>query len=260
MLQFENEALANLKCSLEDNRAHLRRQLIVKESDINRLTVQVKELSKKLEKANSEISLLKSGINLTKAHTKIQPNMTNITNNKKATNSNLYNHSKGAKLVKQYFNLEDILNDQNKTRMYIDKLNTQITERNDAIKHLNSELDKKAVIEQEKRQQQHQAIQNGSESDDKSTTATSQISEQKQTRAERHEAEKLRKENERLKNSVQVRDEKLKNAELKIKNLEKKLGSGNSRAMSSGDSSNRPGKSASFIIVENFSLVSILFG
>lgn len=107
--------------------------------------------------------------------------------NKKAHNTNIYNHSKGAKLVKQYFNLEDILTDQQKTRLYIDKLNTQITERDNAIKHLNCELDKKVAIEQEKRQQQQQlsrdqpkssGIQNGSESDEKSSTVTSNLSDQ----------------------------------------------------------------------------------
>lgn len=178
-----------MKCSLEDNRAHLRRQLIVKESDINRLNVQVKELHKKLEKANSEISLLKAGIRTTNSSSsKFQPlSQPTAMANKKAHNTNIYNHSKGAKLVKQYFNLEDILTDQQKTRLYIDKLNTQITERDNVIKHLNCELDKKVAIEQEKRQQQQQlsrdqpkssGIQNGSESDEKSSTVTSNLSDQ----------------------------------------------------------------------------------
>lgn len=39
---MENNALANLKLSLEDNRAHLRRQLITREAECNRMSVQIR--------------------------------------------------------------------------------------------------------------------------------------------------------------------------------------------------------------------------
>ena len=42
MFQMEKNALKNLKTSLEDNRAHLRRQLVAKEAEISRLNVQLR--------------------------------------------------------------------------------------------------------------------------------------------------------------------------------------------------------------------------
>jgi hypothetical protein len=39
---MENNALTNIKLSLEDNRAHLRRQLLARESEVNRLNVQIR--------------------------------------------------------------------------------------------------------------------------------------------------------------------------------------------------------------------------
>lgn len=42
LIKMENNALASLKQSLEDNRAHLRRQLISREAECNRLSVQLR--------------------------------------------------------------------------------------------------------------------------------------------------------------------------------------------------------------------------
>ena len=39
---MENNSLANLKASLEENRAHLKKNLIKKESECSRLNVQLK--------------------------------------------------------------------------------------------------------------------------------------------------------------------------------------------------------------------------
>jgi hypothetical protein len=39
-LKLENSALCNLKLSLESNRAHLRKELLAKEAEVNRLNVQ----------------------------------------------------------------------------------------------------------------------------------------------------------------------------------------------------------------------------
>lgn len=60
----------------------------------------------------------------------------------KRANPNIYNHNRNAKLVKQYFNLEEILANPEKTRLYIDKLNGQISDRDNNLKQMNSELEK----------------------------------------------------------------------------------------------------------------------
>lgn len=40
--KLENSALCNLKLSLETNRAHLRKELLTKEAEVNRLNVQLR--------------------------------------------------------------------------------------------------------------------------------------------------------------------------------------------------------------------------
>ena len=64
----------------------------------------------------------------------------------KRMNNNIYNHNNNAKLVKQYFNLEEILSDPPKIKLYIDKLNMQIIEKDNALKNLNAELEKKNAL------------------------------------------------------------------------------------------------------------------
>ena len=64
----------------------------------------------------------------------------------KRMNNNIYNHNNNAKLVKQYFNLEEILSDPPKIKLYIDKLNMQIIEKDNALKSLNAELEKKNAL------------------------------------------------------------------------------------------------------------------
>jgi len=50
----------------------------------------------------------------------------------------------GPKLAKNYFNLEEILNDPLKIRLYIDKLNNQLREKDAVIKNLNETVLKKS--------------------------------------------------------------------------------------------------------------------
>ena len=45
-----------------------------------------------------------------------------------------------AKLVKKYFNLEEILNDPIKTKHYIDKLNLQLIEKDSVIRDLSEKI------------------------------------------------------------------------------------------------------------------------
>jgi hypothetical protein len=50
----------------------------------------------------------------------------------------------GPKLTKNYFNLEEILSDPLKIRLYIDKLNNQLREKDAIIKNLNETVLKKS--------------------------------------------------------------------------------------------------------------------
>ena len=101
-------------------------------------------MSKKLEKANTEIDLLRAGRQPIVKSSLSKPLTTSSAQNpqSKKANNNLYNHNKNAKLVKQYFNLEEILGDQQKTKLYIEKLNAQIAEKDNAVKHMNMEVEK----------------------------------------------------------------------------------------------------------------------
>lgn len=60
----------------------------------------------------------------------------------KKSNTNIYNHSNNARLVKQYFNLEEILNDPHKVKLYVDKLNAQIVEKDSSLKLVSDKLEK----------------------------------------------------------------------------------------------------------------------
>lgn len=65
-----------------------------------------------------------------------------------------------AKLVKKYFNLEEILNDPIKTKHYIDKLNLQLIEKDSVIRDLseknNVNADEAPLISSASEQQQQQ--------------------------------------------------------------------------------------------------------
>ena len=136
MFKFDN--LNNIKQSLEDNRAHLRRQLIGKEAEINRLNVQLRNALRKCDRAQIEIDMLKennkhhvlSKTNLEQAKLdsaasilQEQGSSSSLANSKKSTSKTQ------PKLVKKYFNLEEILSDPIKTKLYIDKLNIQLFEK-----------------------------------------------------------------------------------------------------------------------------------
>ena len=126
--KLENNALANLKASLEDNRAHLRRQLLARESEVSRLNVQIRvnkflnfivraiynfkkkyfillqNITQKFDRAQLEIELLrenreKAGLAPLKfPDTTKKPQITN----KKTNPANI-------KLNKNVYNLEEIL-------------------------------------------------------------------------------------------------------------------------------------------------------
>lgn len=125
----------NLKQTLEDNRAHLRRQLIAKEAEINRLNVQLRNALRKCDRAQIEIEMLKEN---SKHQSKIEPikiaSAANILQQQQPSSSSYLNRQKSSsriqpKMVKKYFNLEEILSDPVKTKLYIDKLNIQLIEK-----------------------------------------------------------------------------------------------------------------------------------
>ncbi len=130
------------------------------------MSVQVKNLSKKLEQSQSEIEMLRAGRQSTIKQTTATSGSENHDLNKKNSNKNIYNHSKNVKLVKHYFNLEEILANPEKTRLYIDKLNGQINERNTSIENLSTEL---AKI----KQKLNSNLTSGLDSDDRTVTTTS---------------------------------------------------------------------------------------
>jgi hypothetical protein len=140
--------LNNLKTSLEDNRAHLRRQLMAKESEVSRMRVQLKNLNRKFDRAQIEIELLRenrerAGLSALKFSEPKSSSLAsfNIKTANAATSSTSLNYraanaenanpkqKRGIKLCRQVYNLEEILSDPLKTRLYIEKLNAQIKER-----------------------------------------------------------------------------------------------------------------------------------
>ncbi len=130
--------------------------------------MQVKNLTRKLEKSQSEIEMLKAGRQSAIKQTTTTSAGQQQPSNKKV-NSNIYNHSKNAKLVKQYFNLEEILANPDKTRLYIEKLNAQVNDRDATIKNLNAEYEKA-------RQKLNSNITSGIDSDDRTDPTISSSS------------------------------------------------------------------------------------
>lgn len=98
--------------------------------------------------------------------------------------------------------MEEILGDPIKIRLYIEKLNGQLKEKDQVIKNLNETL--------------VTATENKEPSDIDNLELI------RSERSEKIQAERLRKEIEKLKITLQVRDEKLKNAEAKLKIIGKK--------------------------------------
>ena len=81
----------------------------------------------------------------------------------KKSNTNIYNHNNNARLVKQYFNLEEVLNDPHKVKLYVDKLNSQIAEKDNSLKLVSDKLEKLSQFHMEnefKKNQQQENVKN----------------------------------------------------------------------------------------------------
>ncbi len=102
--------------------------------------MEIKLLRESRERSGlSSLKFLSNSSEQTKATTKINKHNSNDSN--KMQNSKLAHH--GAKLTKNYFNLEEILSDPLKIRLYVDKLNNQLREKDAVIKNLNETVLKK---------------------------------------------------------------------------------------------------------------------
>ena len=113
---------------------------------LNLIKFFLKDLLKKLNKSQQEVDMLKEGKKFAaEPKTESKGHAPTPAPTSKRMNNNIYNHNNNAKLVKQYFNLEEILSDPPKIKLYIDKLNMQIIEKDNALKSLNAELEKKNV-------------------------------------------------------------------------------------------------------------------
>lgn len=111
---------------------------MAKEADINRLNVQLRNALRKFDRAQIEVEMLKEnrhktvGIEPLKIASATNILQQNVKNNKNKTTQ--------SKIVKKYFNLDEILNDPIKTKLYIDKLNIQLIEKDTIIKDLNQQV------------------------------------------------------------------------------------------------------------------------
>ncbi|CAF0887111.1 unnamed protein product [Brachionus calyciflorus] len=197
-LNIENNVLANLKQSLEDNRAHLRRQLIAREAECNRLGVQIRNLNRQLDRAKMEIELLresreKAGLSKLKFANQTSTSTLNSNKPQSQKSASTSNLSKINKLDKTHFTFEEIITDPIKTRLYIEKLNNKLKEKDLCIKNLNE------IIIQTK-------------SEPKSESTSTSPSDKINSKSDKTQIAKLLKENEKLRLSLQVKQDKLKNA------------------------------------------------
>ncbi len=154
----------------------MRRQLIAKESEVSRLNVQLKNLNRKLDRAQIEIELLresrqKAGLALynypnrqsssvisfiagqnTTSATATLPNSKHSAHysapNLCKSLSKSTSNKKDIKLCRQVYSLEEIINDPLKLRLYLDKLNIQLKEKDVLINKLNETLDNQQKAEQ----------------------------------------------------------------------------------------------------------------
>lgn len=142
------------------------------------------------------------------------------TKQKSASTSNI---PKNVKLEKNHFTFEEIISDPIKTRLYIEKLNNKIKEKDNCIKNLND------IFIQSKQESKEEEIK-----PELNTKASNE-------RGDKTQIARLMKENDKLKVSLQVKEDRLKNA-LKVieqqKSEAKKLSNSNKSEMSIKNSQN----------------------
>lgn len=161
-------------------------------------------MNRQLDRAKMEIELLresreKAGLSALKFPTKLNSTSSLIlktnANQKSASTSNL---PKSVRLEKNNFTFEEIINDPIKTRLYIEKLNSKIKEKDHCIKNLND------IIIQSK-----QDLKDGGL---KPESQNNPVAKSSSDRSDKTQIARLLKENEKLKLSLQVKEERLKNA------------------------------------------------
>jgi hypothetical protein len=116
--------------------------LIAREADINRLNVQLRNALRKFDRAQIEIDMLKENRQIHATTSSQQPDLkSSLISTGKIQKNNSDNSN--SKLVKKYFNIDEILNDQVKTKQYIDKLNLQLIEKDSIIRDLTEQINNK---------------------------------------------------------------------------------------------------------------------
>lgn len=164
-------------------------------------------MNRQLDRARMEIELLRESrekAGLSSLKFPIKQNSTcslaqkQSTRQKSASTSNI---PKNVKLEKNHFTFEEIISDPIKTRLYIEKLNNKIKEKDNCIKNLND------IIIQSKQESKEVELKSGSNN----TKTTNE-------RGEKSQIVRLMKENDKLKVSLQVKEERLKNALKAIEN------------------------------------------
>lgn len=116
--------------------------MIAREADINRLNVQLRNALRKFDRAQIEIDMLKENRQIHATTSSQQPDLkSSLISTGKIQKNNSDNSN--SKLVKKYFNIDEILNDQVKTKQYIDKLNLQLIEKDSIIRDLTEQINNK---------------------------------------------------------------------------------------------------------------------
>jgi chromosome segregation ATPase len=112
--------------------------------------IKLKNLNRKLDRSQIEIELLrenrqKAGL----APLRVTGSSTTTTGGSVLSSKPSGTTSKDIKLTKRYYNLEEILADPIKTRFYIEKLNKQLKERDEAIRKLNESSNSSPLLSSE---------------------------------------------------------------------------------------------------------------
>ena len=99
------------------------------------MNVQLRNALRKFDRAQIEIEMLKENRQIQTVPT--EPSTTSA--------AKIHKIKSDPKLVKKYFNIEEILNDPVKTKQYVDKLNLQLIEKDSIIRDLNEQINNKYI-------------------------------------------------------------------------------------------------------------------
>jgi hypothetical protein len=131
-LKSQNNALTNLKQSLEQNRAHLRRQLLLRDAEVNRLQVKLNIMTRKYEKAQLDVEIVQNKNKNKHSQSPSRPRSSPSPNR----NKDVLKPKKCLRLMKSHYTFDEIIKDPYKIRLYVEKLAFLLKEKENAIKKL----------------------------------------------------------------------------------------------------------------------------